>query len=1574
MSFQHRVVQGLGVEKRTHPPHLLGRILLVLTLLVLGTQAVQAETCIGGAVSQGNLASPPDLEVTGECFVAIGKTSYFGNVNILAGGILLFYEDDYKDPNSNNDKVGNNSKTDFWASSIIIENGGKLSAYGNDNYYSFGYRGGVLTIHLYGRKSALCKSPPGTGSPPAPCGIPQAIWDSNGAEKVHLPHANPGMPWLPTPDVYDYFYQYGPLHGDDGYFGSKVLAVSYGGILDLRGHKGTTYPPSQDAFDPCHSNPDCDPLNSGRSWMRLADGQPLEVGATSLVLERYPNDLAPCLIQINNVNVPTCWLPGDEIVVTTTDYLPGHSEKLKITSNITRNPDGTAKVDFEAVDSPTKKIQWAHNGVRYGGPNDTAHQKLTDRLPPRLKNSLDSDPSGVVKSGAETRAAVALLSRSIRIVSEGEQAGETFDRAASRTECNTAQAEVPGDRGESLPPVGNKTGCYYFGAHMVIRQGFAAVQIQGVEFVQMGQGGRLGHYPVHFHKARQTPAYTYVKDSSINESMTRWIVLHSTLGVTVQRNVGYKSIGHGFYLEDGTETDNKFYSNIGIFARAAVDNKQNPRRVPGILAANQEKQGVFLKFPFLTDSTYPSVFWITNGWNDFRGNMAAGAGACGTAYWFVPVFNSDRPDVPTAANVQDGMHMKWSGYAALQNNLRGTTPLKSFYKNYATSTMMSFQTTGDASPCHGVVKANDAATENVLKVVKSIAPDPDPTKDERDDHYYPHARGGNRHATRCPLGTDGTYNCAGIRECGPGQRDNCAVTVLDHFTSAFHWAEYAIAAIWLRNQWYLMSNSVLSDVQNGGLTFITGGDYTHASVIQGYWALVRNSLFIGRTQPSNAFARDAGPFNTASGLECDWQRQLKQNPKAGVDKSYCLSGDEGISIPLTPSFGLGQQLFHVYDGPAYQDSNAYLDIKATPCPNPGCMYNSGSLAGVPKDKSGSCYLPNAAIGWKQPNGFYYPPAFHSTNLFFSNVDIRHYVVDPLFQAPAGITGSLDFGQGGTYLTDKKRTGTEYCGPIADNFFEGFTGIDRQTILNDDDGSLTGLVNTVKVAEPAQPGKPANPGEPARLKQTISVNEDSFFDAPVKTAECKSNVGVDPDKACPKQGKLPATPTPSTAMTSPYDYVTTVIVPGCSLSTSDPSQRRFGRCDDDAATEQKTCSKEFPNCCEVPGNFTSANICRDRFSKMTGRGGTWSSECSNESCYGVPLYRQFLTGNDGKDGNPATREWAHWFAAKCDKNRNTPRCRWPFMRMAGANIYQRNTLTVNHGTYFLDTSVPRDVQYGNVTAKTVGEQFNNITPCDVAEKDHCKPRSVNVFTAGQTYYVFFLYAKPSTEQTYQIYVGNGFETGSVMGVQMNISGAPVSLAQTFPTRPTWLKEPTVDNGILTVNVDFKGVTDLEPTADNLCQPKTFCQVKKSTQPNEKSRCVSALVNSGDNKDPLLVANSALEDEVNKVCGTWAVKDLDCPKDGCFGFSFKLPSKFLDDPPATIAGPAPYRPAPNMFPTTNAPGQPDWKAKFERTTTAPDNAAKGACFYPDPLPGEKGCDVVEPTGPAPRDAALGSRRRR
>ena len=88
---------------------------------------------------------------------------------------MLFYEADSPSEGSN---------THFWASSIIVENGGELSAYGNDQpNNAFGFNGGILTIHLYGKneaewdpitqrfvqqnQGALCKS-----QTAGPCGIP----------------------------------------------------------------------------------------------------------------------------------------------------------------------------------------------------------------------------------------------------------------------------------------------------------------------------------------------------------------------------------------------------------------------------------------------------------------------------------------------------------------------------------------------------------------------------------------------------------------------------------------------------------------------------------------------------------------------------------------------------------------------------------------------------------------------------------------------------------------------------------------------------------------------------------------------------------------------------------------------------------------------------------------------------------------------------------------------------------------------------------------------------------------------------------------------------------------------------------------------------------------------------------------------------------------------------------------------------------------------------------------------------------------------------------------------------------
>jgi hypothetical protein len=1420
------------------------------------------------ALLQPAPAEQPDLRIDGDCIVVSGKKYFYANVNIRNGGKLSFPETP-------------NSPTDFWASSIIIENGGAMTA---GETTPFGTNGGTLTMHIYGKDQSAgdpvknpgqgvrCRTHEDHAHNIGPCGIPWDKWTDNGKT---LFTDLPG-------NVTDYFYQYGPLYGDGrcdnekvwvngkcpdnptpppnvpvtgkvGYFGYKVLAVSFGGTLVLRGYKGAV-----DSDYRCPNSAktvDNDPLCSAVSWIRLSDGATLAAGKKKLTLERDPEN----------------WQKGDQIVVTTTDYLPSHSEQLQVD-----NPREGAEVNFH---TPTGPTQWLHNGIRYGGGSDTEHPKLTARLPARI--TIDDDTKD---QGAETRAAVALLTRSIRIVSAGDVANEDFKTASNKTTCAVKTVWNP-----------NGIGCYYFGAHSVVRQGFKKFQVQGVEFAKMGQGGRLAHYPVHFHMVRQTPqgdGGTYVKDSSVNESMTRWYVIHSTQGVTLARNVGYKSIGHGYYLEDATETKNKFYSNIGILARAAVLDKQNDRQVPGILSDNTDpfsfvppnvaNQG----FPYRSDNEHPTVFWITNGWNDFIGNMAAGAGTCGAAYWFVPAANSDMPDV-----MNGNMHMKWSGYAALQmthtigNNVipdlgyAGTTPLRSFYKNYATSAMHSFQTTADAPDCSGIVAFGDTTPNpsNLprLRAVQSIAPAPVrhtvmPPKmpphtepDNFNDPYYPHVIGGARHATTCPL-AGGKRDCSQVLACASGgtAEEQCTVTVLDHFTSAFNWANGNVSAVWLRPQWFLLDNSVISDVQNGGLTFITGGDYTHASIIQGYWALARNTLFIGNTQTGNAYASNAGPFKPS---DC------AINPAPAGVPNYCLNSEQGISLPLI-SFFVNQRLSNIYDGPSYEDSNAYLDITKTPCAlsdTGDCMYAWRQLAtGITKNpQDQSCYLPNAAIAWKQPNGFFYPPAFHTTNLFFDNVDIRHYVIDPLFKV--GFTPTdpkQDFGQGGTYITDFTAVDKAYCTKNS-ALFDNFTAIDRQTELNDDDGSLTGLSNSL-----------VNPPNPT-LKQTISVNEDTFFAAPVETPECESNIGTNvvPANAC----TAPVSTQPLvTANTSPFDYVATVVY----HLSADPGT----------------------------GNQPGTD--------------PWGIDCSNPGCYGVPLYRQFLSGTKGANEATSTREWAHWFHNKCDKasggDPTTAQCRWPFIRMAGAAISQRETLTINNGTYYLDTTVSLNTQQT--------EPYTLLAP---------NARFLNVFTPNETYYVFFLYAKQSTKQTYQIYVGTGFDTTTLKAQQVNIDSA---LTPSTPTSSSWLKPDTSHvktDGIIEVTVDFKGVTDLDPTPGNgLCQPHQFCKQSGNS-------CVSALAAT----DPLLVANPNLAAEAAAVCGQWAVKDLDCPAKGCFGFSFTIPS-------TSFTADSKYRrPDPKVFPTTaDTAHQPDWTTKFTRTSTAPDNGftpingPRPACFY-EKLPG-------------------------
>ena len=1345
------------------------------------------------SVDTSGTRDQPDVLVVqgGTCIVSKLGDYYYGTVHVENGGKLVFVEPPQQDP-------GQPNETNFWAESIIIENGGGVFAgvpvAGEDgatfDEKPYGIKGNTLSIVLYGADQSkgdpVSNRGTGVACVQPRCGIPDKDWNDGAKSPVKLPGDG---------GVEDYFYPYKPLmyddKSDDRYFGYKVLALSYGGTLQLRGFKGTTGAAAADG----------DPTATGSAWMRL--GADLKQGVSEITLDR---------------NIPAGWKKGDKVVVTPTDYLPSHAEEFTIK-------------EIKSATSFTieEKSEWFHAGTVF---------PLKNRLDKAGAAYKASNAGNPLLDSAETRAAVGLLTRSIRIRSGGDAPGQAFPKETEKFE---------GDHG------------YYFGGHVVIRQGFKKLQIQGVEFAQLGQGGRMGHYPVHFHQARRVPDGTYIKDSVVNESMTHWYVLHSTQGVTLQRNIGYKSIGHGFYLEDATETDNKLYSNLGVFARGGVIGKANPRSVPGILAARNGWNVPDSPDPQLrsrwtnTDATkflkggddatrvrsdviYPTVFWITNGWNDFVGNMAAGANMCGACYWLVPAGNNGH-----------AKDMKWSGYADLQQRHPGTSALKQFYKNYCSSAMHALNSVASGSNCPAIDTLATDQLPRIDQVKVSFAPEPKPKG--LDDKYYPNLTG-DRTPTACKPSTkmnDSNDSCLKVTPCDSQKPDSCAPTVVDSFTTSFNYAETNFAGIWLRRGWNLVDRLFMSDILNGGIGIISGGDYTRASVPVGYWAVLSNSVFVGKTQKDNKWSDPAGPAYPNGDTTCI---DRKPGWKYG---NVCISDQASVGYPL--SNWSTNRMINIYDGPFYEYGNAYLDINTSECSNDQkCMWmgtpgvrRKPNPGGTPSKEG---YLPNAAIGWKQPNGFYYPPAFHSSGLFFDNVDIRHYLTVPLFEY-------------GTYQTDMKLLNQEYMDRNGANWngnlFNNFTDVDRQTVLNDEDGTLTGF------------------------KKTISLNQDPFFSAPLQVPECLSMKEVLPgNSACAKPPEQLSRYLP-TARTSPYEHVSLAMAPECAINTTDPK----ARCG----------SADF--------------------------GGIWSRACGEPRCFGVRLYRQYLT--DGAAVG-TSREWQEWEKNGCKEAANADKteCNQPFIRLSGGGLWQRSGLTANGGKYYIDTT------------RTLEQQLNSDAIPSTYPKDAAN-RSVNVFQKGQKYYSFFLFARPKTIQTYQFWVGKGFNPEKdIEAVRMelnttlfkaNPSGKPMPWPTGWSRGFARTADGTVLNDVAEVTIDFSKLPksiDMNPqSSPDTCKPITFCEAKGE---GANRSCGCSLKDSS----PLLRFGTGVKQACEQVCKTWAVKDLDYPEGGAVGFSFKM---------AADADGKDHRPQPVPFPTDRAGSV--WRSVV--FDSQKDRKEAGQCFY-------------------------------
>jgi uncharacterized protein (TIGR03067 family) len=160
----------------------------------------------------------------------------------------------------------------------------------------------------------------------------------------------------------------------------------------------------------------------------------------------------------------------------------------------------------------------------------------------------------------------------------------------------------------------------------------SAGAISYAEFRHLGKEGLLGKYPIHVHLAGETMRGSYVLGASAWDSGNRWVTVHGTNYFIVRDCVGYQSVGHGYFLEDGSEVFNVFDRNLAVQAFAG---KPLPKQ--------------FLPF----DHNDGAGFWWASSQNTFTRNVAVECDRYGFRFEASPIKGFDlrrpilRPDGST---------------------------------------------------------------------------------------------------------------------------------------------------------------------------------------------------------------------------------------------------------------------------------------------------------------------------------------------------------------------------------------------------------------------------------------------------------------------------------------------------------------------------------------------------------------------------------------------------------------------------------------------------------------------------------------------------------------------------------------------------------------------------------------------------------------------------------------------------------------------------------------------------------------------------------------------------------------
>jgi hypothetical protein len=210
-----------------------------------------------------------------------------------------------------------------------------------------------------------------------------------------------------------------------------------------------------------------------------------------------------------------------------------------------------------------------------------------------------------------------------------------------------------------------------FGGHIMIMP-TSTGNASHIELYRMGQKGELARYPWHWHLLHESGLGQSFRHSSVHRSFNRAITIHGTSYVEVEGNFFYDHIGHGVFLEDGSERFNIIRDNVVVLSKRPLAGEQVT------ISDNQ--------FDEIQNRT-PSSYWITNPNNIFEGNVAAGTE--GTGFWFA------LPQLPMGASAGNPLFNGIEPYKE---------PLGSFSGNTAHSCRSGFDIFDQLFPDHSIRK------------------------------------------------------------------------------------------------------------------------------------------------------------------------------------------------------------------------------------------------------------------------------------------------------------------------------------------------------------------------------------------------------------------------------------------------------------------------------------------------------------------------------------------------------------------------------------------------------------------------------------------------------------------------------------------------------------------------------------------------------------------------------------------------------------------------------------------------------------------------------------------------------